>query len=115
MSFTLEQLALLTNEQIDKEVALIEGIHCPEIMNPKEKSSHVSLLNNSYSPTTETITANKIINRENIIVKKTKDNQYYIPVFEDKNKSYGLLYSSSYLRTAMLYYLAKKFGIIREQ
>lgn len=115
MRLNLEQLSQLSNEEIDKEVALLEGFIPMNTIHSNEKTSHLSLLNNSYSPTTETITANKIISREHIVVKKTKDNQYYIPVFEHKDKSFGILYTNSYLRTAMLFYIAKKTGVIREQ
>lgn len=99
MKSNLEAIMLLTDAQLDEQINLLT-----EKKYTKE----------NYSPTTDFLLANKLIEKENIIVKQNENNLFCIPVFEYHGKTYGILESSSYLRTAMMYYLAKKVGVIKE-
>lgn len=98
MNSNLEAIMLLSNEQLDEQIKLLTHT----------KDSNI------FSPTTDFLVANKLIQKENIIVKQNEKNLFCVPVFEYHGKTYGILESSSYLRTAMMYYLAKKVGVIKE-
>lgn len=97
---TIEDVSNISNEDLDFHIAALEGLE----------------YKSDYSPTQQWEIGNRIIQRENIIIKKDHVSQLYcIPVFEYNNEVWGILKSSEYLRTAMLYFFAKRSGIISEQ
>lgn len=100
MNSQLDTIMLLTNQEIDQQIELFA----------KNIPSHTSV----FSPTTDFLLGSKLIEKENIVVKQNDSKLFCIPVFEYHGNTYGILESSSYLRTAMMYYLAKKLGIIKE-
>jgi hypothetical protein len=91
----------MTNEDLDLYVNRLE--------NPKSNGV-------LYSPTTQWSLGNSIIEREGIIIKKnSQNNNYCIPVFEYGDQVWGLLESDNYLRTGIMYFIAKKCGLICEK